>query len=52
MILQKAFNLCNGRARGAGAAGPRNRRLAHLPDDLYPGGAKAGGWTKAMLHKV
>lgn len=25
-----------------------DRVLAHLPDDLYPGGAKAGWWTKAV----
>jgi hypothetical protein len=25
-----------------------DRVLAHLPEDLYPGGAKAGWWTKAV----
>jgi hypothetical protein len=25
-----------------------DRVLAYLPDDLYPGGAKAGWWTKAV----
>jgi hypothetical protein len=26
----------------------REAVLAHLPEDLYPGGAKAGWWTKAV----
>jgi hypothetical protein len=25
-----------------------DRVLAHLPEELYPGGAKAGWWTKAV----
>ena len=26
----------------------RQRVLAHLPEDIFPGGAKAGWWTKAV----
>lgn len=26
----------------------RERVLAHLPEELFPGGAKAGWWTKAV----
>jgi hypothetical protein len=26
----------------------RERVLAHLPDELFPAGAKAGWWTKAV----
>jgi hypothetical protein len=26
----------------------QQRLLAHLPADLFPGGAKAGWWTKAV----
>lgn len=26
----------------------RGKVLAHLPQDLFPGGAKAGWWTKAV----
>jgi hypothetical protein len=26
----------------------REAVLRHLPDDLFPGGAKAGWWTKAV----
>ncbi len=36
------------RSPGLTVAELEERVLAHLPDDLYPGGAKAGWWTKAV----
>ncbi len=35
--------------RGAGTeAQMRDAVVPHLPDDLFPGGAKAGWWSKAV----
>lgn len=33
---------------GLTVAEVQHRVLAHLPDDLFPGGAKAGWWMKAV----
>jgi hypothetical protein len=35
-------------APGLTVAELQQRVLAHLPEDLYPDGAKAGWWTKAL----
>jgi hypothetical protein len=37
-----------GRAPGLTQAEIRARLGAHLPEDLFPGGAKAGWWAKAV----
>ena len=33
---------------GVTAAEAKRRLLPHLPEDLFPGGAKAGWWLKAV----
>ena len=33
---------------GADGAEVQDRVVAHLPEDLFPGGAKAGWWMKAV----
>ena len=33
---------------GLTVAEVQERMIAHLPEDLFPGGAKAGWWTKAV----
>jgi hypothetical protein len=35
-------------APGLTEAEMRDAVLPHLPDDIFPGGAKAGWWTKAV----
>jgi hypothetical protein len=35
-------------APGLTVAEIQERVLAHLPEELFPGGAKAGWWTKAV----
>lgn len=35
-------------APGLTVAEIQNRALAHLPQELFPGGAKAGWWAKAV----
>lgn len=42
------FAVLPAQAPGLTQAEMREAVLAHLPEDLYPGGAKAGWWAKAV----
>lgn len=42
------LNVLPRKAPGLTVAELEDRVLVHLPDELFPGGAKAGWWTKAV----
>ncbi len=47
--MKRAFlKILPTRAPGLTAAEIQERVLPHLPEDLFPGGAKAGWWKKAV----
>ena len=47
--MKRAFlSILPGSSPGLTAAEVRERVLVHLPEELFPGGARAGWWTKAV----